>query len=117
MDIEKDKFEDPKQQIVGVPDSGSGTAPSMLERGAEVYGQAEKAVGDVYDKTAKAVGETYEQAKSYSKKNPDKALLIALGIGVGLGFLLGASSRRSRTGRFARPVVNALSDIALEFLR
>ena len=117
MEIEKDKYEATKQQIVGVPDKDSGTAPSMLERGAEAYGQAEKAVGNVYDKTAKAVGETYEQAKSYSRKNPDKALLIALGIGVGLGFLLGASSRRSRTGRFARPVVNALSDIALEFLR
>jgi hypothetical protein len=63
------------------------------------------------------VSETYEQAKLYGRENPDKAILIALGIGVGLGFLLGASSRRSRTGRFARPVVNALSDIALEFLR
>jgi len=117
MDIEKDKYEPTKQEIVGVPDSDSGTAPSMLERGAEAYGQAEKAVGDVYDKTAKAVGETYEQAKSYSKKNPDKALFIALGIGVGLGFLLGASSRRSRTGGFAQPVVNALSDIASKLFR
>ena len=115
MDHEKDKAT--KQQIVGVPDKDGATAQSILERGAEAYGQAEKAVGDVYEKTAKAVGETYEQAKSYSKKNPDQALLIALGIGVGLGFLLGASSRHSRTGRFARPVVNALSDIALEFLR
>ena len=117
MDIEKDKYEATKQQIVGVPDKNGDTAQSILERGAEAYGQAEKAVSEVYDKTAQAVGETYEQAKSYSKKNPDKALLIALGIGVGLGFLLGASSHRSRTGRFARPVVNALSDIALEFLR
>jgi hypothetical protein len=36
---------------------------------------------------------------------------------VALGFLLGASSRRSRTGGFAQPVVNALSDIALQFFR
>ena len=117
MDIEKNKYETPKQQGVGEPGSDSATAQSILERGAEAYGQAEKAVGDVYDKTAQAVGETYEQAKSYSRKNPDKAILIALGIGVGLGFLFGASSRHSRTGRIARPVVNALSDIALEFLR
>jgi ElaB/YqjD/DUF883 family membrane-anchored ribosome-binding protein len=117
MDIEKSKYEDSKQKIVGVPDSDSGNAQSILERGAEAHGQAEKAVSDVYDKTVKAVGETYEQAKNYSRKNPDKAILIALGIGVGLGFLLGASSRSSRTGRFARPVVHALSDIALEFLR
>ena len=117
MDIEKDKYEATKQQIVGVPDKDGVTAQSILERGAVAYGQAEKAVSDVYDKTAQAVGETYEQAKSYSRENPDKALLIALGIGVGLGFLLGVSSLRSRTGRFARPMVNALSDIALEYLR
>ena len=117
MDIEKDKYEATKQQIVGVPDKNGGTGQSILERGAEAYGQAEKAVSEVYDKTAQAVGETYEQAKIYSRKNPVKAILIALGIGVGLGFLLGASSRHSRTGRFAKPVVHALSDIALEFLR
>jgi ElaB/YqjD/DUF883 family membrane-anchored ribosome-binding protein len=117
MDIEKNKYETPKQQKVGEPGSASATAQSILDRGAEVYGQTEQAVSDVYDKTAQAVSETYEQAKSYSSENPGKTILIALGIGVGLGFLLGASSRRSRTGRLAQPVVNALSDIALEFFR
>jgi hypothetical protein len=34
---------------------------------------------------------------------------------LGLGLLLGASTRRSHDGRFARPLINALSDIALEF--
>ena len=117
MDVEHNKHETPKQQMAGEPDSAGVAAPSILERGTEVYGQAEQAVSDVYDKTAQTVSKTYEQAKSYSSENPGKAILIALGIGVGLGFLLGASSRGSRTGRFAQPVVNALSDIALEFFR
>ena len=119
MDIEKNKYETPKQQKVGEPGSASATVQSTLERGAQVYGQAEQAVSDVYDKTAKAVSKTYEQAKSYSNENPGKTILIALGIGVGLGFLLGASSssRRSRTSRFAQPVVNALSDLAQEYFR
>jgi ElaB/YqjD/DUF883 family membrane-anchored ribosome-binding protein len=117
MDIEKNKYETPVQQKVEKPGSASATAQSILDRGAEVYGQTEQAVSDVYDKTAQAVSETYEHAKSYSSENPGKTILIALGIGVGLGFLLGASSRRSRTGRLAQPVVNALSDIALEFFR
>ena len=117
MDVEHKKHETSKQQMAGEPGSADAAAPSILERGAEVYGQAEQAVSDVYDKTAQTVSETYEQAKSYSSENPGKTILIALGIGVGLGFLLGASSRRSRTGRFVRPVVNALSDIALEFFR
>lgn len=112
MDIEA-----PKPQTVGVPDNDSGTAQSVPGRGAEARGQAEKALCDVYDKTAHAMGQTYEKAKNYTKNKPDKAILIALGIGVGLGFLLSAKSRPSRIGRFARPVVNALSEIAMEFLR
>jgi len=117
MEVEKNKYESPEQQMVGEPGSASATAQSTLERGAKAYGQAEQAVSDAYDKTAQTVSETYEQAKGYSSENPGKTILIALGIGVGLGFLLGASSRRSRAGRFAQPVVNALSDIALEFFR
>jgi ElaB/YqjD/DUF883 family membrane-anchored ribosome-binding protein len=119
MDTENNKYETPKQQIGGEPGNASAPAQSILKHGAEVYGQAEQVVSDVYDKTAKAIGETYDQAKSYSTENPGKTILIALGIGVGLGFLLGASSssRRSRTSRFAQPVVNALSDIALELFR
>jgi ElaB/YqjD/DUF883 family membrane-anchored ribosome-binding protein len=117
MDMEHNKHETPKLQMVGEPGSAGASDQSILEAGAEVYGQAEQAASDVYDKTAQVVSETYEQAKSYSSENPGKTILIALGIGVGLGFLLGAGSRRSRTGRFAQPVVNALSDIALEFFR
>jgi ElaB/YqjD/DUF883 family membrane-anchored ribosome-binding protein len=117
MDIEHNKYKTPKQQMAEEPGSASAAAQSILEGGAEVYGEAEHAVSDVYDKTAQVVSERYEQAKSYSSENPGKTILIALGIGVGLGFLLGASSRHSRPGRFAKPVVNALSDIALEFFR
>jgi ElaB/YqjD/DUF883 family membrane-anchored ribosome-binding protein len=117
MDIEKNKYEAPKQQKVGEPGSAGVTAQGILDRGADVYVQAEQAVSDVYDKTAQVVGETYKQAKSYSTENPGKTILIALGIGVGLGFLLGASTRHSRTGRYAQPVVNALSDLATEFFR
>jgi ElaB/YqjD/DUF883 family membrane-anchored ribosome-binding protein len=117
MNPENNKYQTPEQQTVGETGSASATAQSIPERGAAVYEQAEQAVSDVYAKTAQTVSETYEQAKSYSNKNPGMTILITLGIGVGLGFLLGASSRRSRGGRFAQPVVNALSDIALEFFR
>ncbi|MBF0496789.1 MAG: hypothetical protein HQK58_09495 [Deltaproteobacteria bacterium] len=117
MNVEHGKKETLKQQIVEEADSASAAAQNILERGAEVYGQAEQAVSDAYDKTAQTVSETYAQAKSYVNENQGKTILIALGIGVGLGFILGASSHRSRGGRFAQPVVNALSDIALEFFR
>jgi len=117
MDTEKNKYDTPSQKTAGEPGRACAAAQKVLDRGAEVYGQAEKAVSDVYEKTAQAASKTYEQARSYSSENPGKTILIALGIGVGLGFLLGAGSRPTRTGRYARPVVNALSDIALEFFR
>ena len=97
MDIEKNKTETPNQQMAGGPNSASATARKILDRGAEVYGQAEQAVSGVYDKTAQAVSHTYERARSYSSENPGTTLLLASGIGVGLGFLLGAISRRSHT--------------------
>lgn len=124
----KNTYETPKQHMAGAAGSGTATAQNILEQGSEAYEQAEKAVSDAYDKTAQKVSETYDKtaqkvsetydkAKSYSNENPGKTILIALGIGVGLGLLLGASSRQSRTSRIAQPVVNALSDIAHEFLR
>ena len=119
MDTDNNQYETPKQQTPGETGSAGATAQKILEQGAEAYGQAEQAVSDVYDKTVHTVSKTYEKAKSYSNENPGKTILIALGIGVGLGFLLGASSssRRSRTSRFAQPVVNALSDLAQEYFR
>ena len=96
MDIEKSKYETPNQQRAGEPGSAGATAQRLLDRGAEVYGQAEQTVSDVYNKTAQAMSKTYDQAKNYSSENPGKAMLIASGIGLGLGFLLAASSRRSR---------------------
>ena len=138
MNIEKRTYGTPTPQ--SGKETGSDTSgESIMDHGAKAYGKAEKAVSDAYDKTSEKVGqaydktsekvgqaydktsekvsETYEKAKSYSGDNPGKTILIALGIGVGLGLLLGASTRRSHDGRFARPVVNALSDIALEFFR
>ena len=118
MEVKHKKHETPKQQKAEESGSDSAADQSTLEHGAEVLEQAQEAVSEVYDKTAQTVSETYEQVKSYGSKNPGKTMLIALGVGVGLGYLIGASSRRSGiTGRFARPVVNALSDVALEFFR
>jgi ElaB/YqjD/DUF883 family membrane-anchored ribosome-binding protein len=117
MDTGENTYKTTEQQIVGVPDQDAGAAQSILKRGGEAYEHAEKAVSEVYDKAAQAVVETYEHGKSYSRKNPEKALFIAFGLGVGIGFLFGAGSRHAPAGRFARPVVKALSDIALQFFR
>lgn len=113
MDMENNN-ETIKKQNAGESGSAGATVQGALERGAEAYGQAKETVNDMYTKASKAVGETYDKAKSYSTEHPGTAMLITLGVGVGLGFLLSAGSHRSRGGRFARPVVNALSEIAQE---
>lgn len=116
MDNETNKFETFKHQAVA--DTGSVTAKTqnLLDKGTEAYGKAEQAVGEAYDKTSQKVKETYEKAKTYSTENPGTTILVALGIGVGIGLLLGAnSSHRSRTGRIAKPVINAISEIANEY--
>jgi ElaB/YqjD/DUF883 family membrane-anchored ribosome-binding protein len=118
MDNETNKYETPKQQTPADSGSVTATAQNILDKGTEAYGKAEQAVSEAYDKTSQKVKETYEKAKSYSDENPGKTILMALGIGVGIGLLLSASSsHRSRTGRIAQPVINALSEIAHEFFR
>jgi ElaB/YqjD/DUF883 family membrane-anchored ribosome-binding protein len=118
MNMENENYEALEQKSEKESGSDSTADQAIFKRGAEAYGQAQQAVSDAYDKTSEKVSETYEQVKSYSSDNPGKTILIALGIGVVLGFLLGSSTRRSGvTGRLARPVVNALSDIALDFWR
>ena len=118
MENEINKYETFKQQTEAVSGSVTATAQNILDQGAEAYGKAEQAVGEAYDKTTQKVKETYQKAKSYRDENPGKTVLIALGIGLGIGLLLSASSsHRSRTGRIAQPVINALSEIAHEFIR
>lgn len=118
MENETNKYDTFKQHMAADSDTVTATAQNILDKGTEAYGKAEQAVGEAYDKTAQKVKETYEKAKSYSDENPGKTILVALGVGVGIGLLLSASSsHRSRTGRIAQPVINALSDIAREIFR
>jgi hypothetical protein len=81
MNMEKKNCEAPEQKSEKESGSDSTADQTIFKRGAKAYGQAEQAVSDAYDKTS-------EKARSYSR---GKSILIALGIGVGLGFLLGSS--------------------------
>ena len=117
MNLDNNKYQTPEQEKVKETISSNTTAESIQERGADIYEHAEQAVCDAYKKSAHTVSDTYGHVKNYSSENPGKTIIVALGIGFGLGILLGASSRRSRGGRFVQPVLNAFSDIALGFFR
>jgi ElaB/YqjD/DUF883 family membrane-anchored ribosome-binding protein len=97
-------------------DQEPGRAEEVWRKGPEVYDQTKQAVTQAYDKTADVVSKTYDQAMEYGRNNPGKLTLIAFGAGIGVGLLLAANGGgRSRTRRYAEPVVNAVYDIALEF--
>jgi len=95
------------------------TSAKAAQTAGEVYEQTRQAVSDAYDKTANVLNDTYEQAVSYGKDNPGKTTLIAFGAGIGIGVLLAAGfgSSKPRRNRIVQPVINALSDIAMEVFR
>jgi len=110
--METNEFVTPGQQ-----EETSNPTSNIIEEGAEAYKEAEKTASEMYNKTTKKLNETYEKAKIYNRENPGTTILVALGIGVGIGLLLANNNYRPRTKRIARPVINALSDIAAEFFR
>ena len=116
MENETNKYDPFKQQTAADSGSAAAATQNLLNKGTEAYAKAEQAVGDAYEKSTQKVKETYGKAKTYSTEHPGTTILVALGVGVGIGLLLGAnSSHRSRTGRIAKPVINAISEIANEY--
>jgi ElaB/YqjD/DUF883 family membrane-anchored ribosome-binding protein len=112
MDANKANL-DPNRQFAAGP--GTTDPKDLLNRGSEMYDQTKQTVTEAYDRTARTLTDGYEQAMTYGRENPGKMTMIAFGVGFGLGLMM--AGRRSRTGRYAEPVINALSDVALEFVR
>src|SRR5512142_2445833 len=96
---------------------GSASAQDVLNRGSRAFEETKHAMSHAYERSSRAIGETYDNALQYGRQNPGKAALIAFGIGIGVGMLLLGSSRRSRMSRYGEPVVNALSNMAMEFIK
>ncbi len=92
---------------------------SAYEETKHVVDDARQAVNDAYGKTTEVLSNTYDQAMVYGKENPGKLTLIAFGAGIGIGVLLasGFGGGRSRSSRIGEPIVGALSQVAMEFLR
>lgn len=92
---------------------------TAYEETKHVVGEAKQVVNDAYGKTTEVLNNTYDQAMVYGRENPGKLSLIAFGAGIGFGVLLasGFSGGRSRSSRIGEPIVAALSQVAMAFLR
>ena len=119
-----DTYEKTAEAIGNAYDKTSEAIGNAYDKTSEAVGNAydktSEVVSDAYGKTSKAVGTTYGVVINYGSENPGKTILIALGVGAGVGFIIGVGavgSRRRNGSRFAQPVVNALSDIAMSFFR
>lgn len=98
-------------------DGGHATR-DFAERGAQAYTQTKEVVSEAYDKTAAVLSGAYQEVMVYARKNPGTTMLVAFGAGAGVGLLLAASGiKRGRSAYFGEPVVNAVSQIASDFLR
>jgi len=91
--------------------------PEASGHGSRAYEETRHAMREAYERSAGAIGQSYDHALEYGRNHPGKAALIAFGIGVGVGVLLVSSGRRSRMSRYGEPIVNALSNMATEFIR
>jgi len=115
--------EDKTQHNQGLTGNAKPQQDSGTNKGTgatEVVDQAKQAVTDVYNRASQSLNEGYTQAVDYSRENPGKTTLIALGAGIGIGLLLAgslSSSRSNRTGRIVPPIMNALTEIAGEIFR
>ena len=103
-------------------------AGAAKERGAEAYEKAQQAAGQAYQKASEAAGEAYDrtsrtasgaydQAVGYGRENPALMTLITLGVGVGIGILLASSLRRSESGSYSSPIVDAVYDFSRNLFR
>ena len=99
-------------------ETGSSTQQELSERGSQIYGKTKQAVSQAYQKTSSELSGTYDKAVNYSRENPGKVVLMAVGAGVGLGLTIGSMAKsRTQPSRYAQPIVNALSDVAREYFR
>lgn len=109
----------PHTSVGDVANTAAAAAQRAKEGVQSAYEETKQVVNDAYGKTTEVLTNTYDQAMVYGKDNPGKLTLIAFGAGIGIGVLLasGFSGGRSRSSRIGEPLVTALSEVALAFLK
>jgi len=93
---------------------GAEAYDEMRERVDEVKtraADAKRKIADAYERTSETASRLYQDALDYGREHPGTAMLVAFGVGVGLGLML---SDGGRSTRYRRNVVPALATAAAE---
>ena len=98
-------------------EAGKDVYEKAQEMASEGYQKASEKAGEVYRKTSEAVSGAYESGAGYVRENPAITTLIALGVGIGVGFLLASTMSRPRYRRFTEPIVDAVYDMVSNYVR
>jgi hypothetical protein len=102
-------------------DAASGEAVNDRARGRDTQraGQERGMAGTALDQPGVGRNDRYAMGEAYGKANFGMTAFIALGVGVGVGLLIagGVGASHGRRNRLVGPVVNALSELAREFIR
>ena len=80
-------------------ETGKDVYDRAQQMAGEGYQKASEKVGEAYRKTSRAVSGAYESGVGYVQENPAMMTLVALGIGVGIGFLLGGEPAPPPSGQ------------------
>jgi ElaB/YqjD/DUF883 family membrane-anchored ribosome-binding protein len=83
------------------------TAEDLRNTVTDSVRKAKERLEDVYQRSSDAVGRAYDKAMDYSRENPSRATLIALGAGFGLGLVVAYSSGGRRRDRGMFPTLAA----------
>jgi ElaB/YqjD/DUF883 family membrane-anchored ribosome-binding protein len=76
--------------------NGNGRLEQLQDAAEERIGQARQKAREHIDKAEKAVEESRKKAAEYVKRNPEKSVAIAAGIGAAVGAFLAMLGRRRR---------------------
>lgn len=117
----KDKLGEVEEQTQQAMNRATNAVEKSSGKAANKAGDSFEKVApiaqELHKKTGGTVNNTYQHAKKYRVKHPGKVLFITLGVGVGIGFILGQNTHPASGTRYAKPIITAASDVAMQFFR
>lgn len=88
-------------------------AAELRDTVSETVRKAKDRLSDAYQRSSETVSRAYDRAMDYSRENPSRATLIALGAGFGLGLAVAYGGSRRHTRGMFPAIAAAVADTVL----